>query len=363
MRRSERIFLWVMAIAVALLLLRAALPEVVESYVNRKLATMGDYRGRVDEVDLHLWRGAYTLHGLTIEKDDGKVPVPLLSAPTVELAVSWRGLIAGGIVGTVEFDRADLNFVDAESDARQQGGTGVNWRQKLEELLPIQLDEVVLRDCTIHFRNVGSDPPVDLKATQVNAVVKNLTNVEDRPGGRVASFEATARVLDQAGLEAAGEFDPVGRPDTFALKLRVLDVDLKRANSFVRAYSGLDVASGRGDFVMEVSADKGQLRGYAKPLLRDLQVFSWKRDVDEKGLQPLRLAWQSITAFAVEVFTNRKNDQFGTRVELSGSLDQQNVDVLGALLGIVRNAFVEDYKPDFESLQKSARPSPEVKSK
>jgi len=333
------------------------LPQVVESYVNRKLAVMGSYHGHVDEVDLHLWRGAYTLHGLKIEKSGGKVPVPLLSAPTVQLAISWRGLLEGGVVGTAEFDQPDLNFVDAETDSRQQGGTGVNWRQRLEGLLPIRLDEVVLRRGTIHFRNLGSNPPVDLKATEVEAVVKNLTNVEDRPGSRVATFEGTARILEQAKLDGSGEFDPIGRPDTFALKMRVLDVDLKRANSFVRAYSGLDVASGRGDFVMELTAEKGQVRGYAKPLLRDLKVFSWKRDVDEKGLHPFRLAWQSLTAFAVELFTNRKNDQFGTRVELSGSLDEQDVDVLGALLGIVRNAFIEAYKPDFESLQESARPA------
>ena len=349
--------MWLASIVVVLVAIRAALPSAVESYVNRRLAVMGSYHGQVEEVDLHLWRGAYTLHGLKIEKQGGKVPVPLLSAPTVELAISWRGLLQGGVVGTAEFDRPDLNFVDAETDSRQQGGTGVNWRQKLEDLLPIRLDQIVLRDGTIHFRNLGTIPPVDLKATAVDAVVNNLTNVEGKPGSRVATFKGTARILEQAQLDASGEFDPIGRPDTFVLKMRVLDVDLKRANSFVRAYSGLDVASGRGDFVMELTADKGKLRGYAKPLLRDLKIFSWKRDVGEKGLQPLRLVWQSLSAFAVEVFTNRKTDQFGTRVELSGSLDEQNVDVLGALIGIVRNAFIEAYKPDFESLRKAAKPA------
>lgn len=348
-------------IVVALLIAaRAVLPYGVESFVNRKLDRMGSYHGSVADVDLHLWRGAYTLHDLAIIKTGGKVPIPLLTAPKTELSIGWRQLLKGELVGTAEFESPELNFVDSAARAGKQGGGGVNWRQKLQELLPITLDEVVVHDGTIAFKNLTSNPPVDLKATGVEATVRNLTNVVADGQTRAASFEGTANILEQAKLDAAAEFDPIGRPDSFSLRLRVLDVDLKRANSFVRAYSGLDVAKGRGDFVMEVEAKDGKVKGYAKPLLRELEVFSWERDV-RGSPNPLRVAWQTVTAFAVNVFTNRRHDQFGTRVELSGTLDDREVDVPGALWGIVRNAFVEAYKPDFESLAKDAKPAKDKK--
>lgn len=358
MRRHQRAGLWLLGLLAAVVVLRALMPIAVQHYVNGKLAHMGDYRGVVQDVDLHLWRGAYTLHQLHIEKNNGKVPIPLLSSPKVELALGWRQLLGGAIVGTANFEKPDLNFIDAAASDRKQAGVGVDWRQKLQELLAIQLDEVVVQDGTVHFRNLGSTPPVDLVATDVQAVVRNLTNASHAT--RSATFEATAKVFDQALLESSGEFDPIGRPDSFVFKLRVRDVDIKRANSFVRAYSGLDIASGQGDFVTEITADKGRLSGYAKPLVRDLKVFSWDRERDVKGINPLRMIWQSLATVAVEVFTNRHNDQFGTRVEISGSIDDRNVDVISAVFGVVRNAFIKAYKPDFESVRDSAKPEPDA---
>ncbi len=359
MRSHHRAGFWFLGLVAAVVLIRALLPYGVLRIVNGKLSNMGDYHGVVQDVDLHLWRGAYTLHQLNIEKNNGEVPIPLLSAPKVELSLGWRQLLRGALVGTAEFQQPDLNFVDAEASARKQVGVGVDWRQKLQDLLAIQLDEVVVRDGRVHFRNLSSTPPVDLKVTDVQIVVRNLTNSSSAI--RRATFDGTAKVFDQARLDTSGEFDPIGRPDSFVFKLRVLDIDLTLANSFVRAYSGLDIASGSGDFVAEVTAEKGRISGYAKPLIKDLKVFSWAHDGDTKSTNPLRVIWQSLATVAVEVFTNRRNDQFGTRIELRGSIDDSTVNVPGALWGIVRNAFIKAYKPDFESLRDAAKPSKDSK--
>ncbi len=39
---------------------------------------MEDYRGQVAEVDLHPWRGAYSIHEVEIKKTSGKVLVPFI---------------------------------------------------------------------------------------------------------------------------------------------------------------------------------------------------------------------------------------------------------------------------------------------
>ena len=44
------------------------------------------------DVDLALWRGAYRINGLQIVKVDGKVPVPFVKAPVIDLSVSWHSL-------------------------------------------------------------------------------------------------------------------------------------------------------------------------------------------------------------------------------------------------------------------------------
>lgn len=80
------------ALLLLLLALHLALPYLVRDYLNGKLADMGDYRGHIADVDLALWRGAYRIDGLSIVKDNGKVPVPFLDAPSIDLSVSWQAL-------------------------------------------------------------------------------------------------------------------------------------------------------------------------------------------------------------------------------------------------------------------------------
>ena len=103
MKRRYRWPLWTLAAIVLLLVtLHLALPYLVRDYLNDKLADMGDYRGQITDVDLAWWRGAYRINGLQIVKVQGKVPVPFLKAPLIELAVSWHSLwYDHAVVGTV----------------------------------------------------------------------------------------------------------------------------------------------------------------------------------------------------------------------------------------------------------------------
>ena len=139
----RRTFIVLLVILVLLVVARLILPYVVKDYLNRKMDRMGDYHGQVADVDIHLWRGAYSLAGMRIDKVDGKVPVPFFSAATTDIAVSWRALTHGTVRGRVEFDHASVNFVDGQDKAPGQSGKGVDWRQQLQQLMPIQLDELV----------------------------------------------------------------------------------------------------------------------------------------------------------------------------------------------------------------------------
>lgn len=354
--RPRRAFTMFLILLAALLALRAVLPSVVKDALNRRLAHLGAYEGRIEDVDLHLWRGAYTLHGVRIVKSGGEVPAPLLDAPTVDLSITWRSLVAGSVVARAEFERPEINFVVSRAESQRQSGLGVNWRERLEDIAPVRLDEVLIHNGTVVLRDFHSSPKVDLRITGVEATVLNLTNVEEEPGSRVASLDAKGRIFDQAPFEAKGKFDPVGRPDSFELSVRALDIDLTRATELTQAYTALDIASGRGDFVMELTAEEGKLRGYAKPLMRDLKLERLEVDDAAKLVNPFALLWKTVAPIVVTLFSNPKEDQFATRVEIRGDLDDRDVDFLGAIGGILRNAFVEAYKPNFESLLKDAKP-------
>lgn len=359
MTRTRRGLLWVLVVVAALLALRAAMPYWVRDYLNARLQHMGAYTGRLADVDLHLWRGAYTIHALVIEKGTGKVPVPLLEAPSVELATSWRDLVRGRVVAEVEFRQPRVSFVDGRSNQDGQSGRGVDWRAQLEKLVPIRLDEVRVVDGELVFRNFISEPPVDLRMLDLDATVFNLTNVRDgRGGGRVARLDAQARVLGQAPMEARAEFDPFDEARDFSMDLRIRQIDLRRINALARAYAKLDFASGQGDFVMELDAKDGRLRGYAKPLFTDLEILDWNQDVQQEGDNPLRLAWEALSGAVSDLFKNRPKDQLATRVDISGDIGNAQTSTLDAIFNVLRNAFVEAYGPQFDDLKSRDQESP-----
>ncbi len=337
------------SLVLLLLVLHLSLPWLVRDYLNGKLADMGDYRGQITDVDLAWWRGAYKINGLTIVKTSGKVPVPLLEAPLIDLSVSWHSLwYDHAVVAEVTFLRPELNFVDGGNKQASQTGQGTNWRQQLEKLLPITLNEVLIQDGTLTFRNFNSKPPVDLKATQLNASLHNLTNVVDKEGRRDASFEGKALLLGDAAVESNATFDPLSNFEDFEFRLRATDIQLRRLNDFASAYGKFDFNAGHGDVVIEAKAVKGRLTGYIKPLLRDVEVFNWQQDVENKDKGFFRSIWEALVGASETVLKNQQKNQFATRVELSGSVHKSDISAFEAFLQILRNGFIQAFNARYE---------------
>lgn len=350
----KRRYGWPLKALLLLVVLLAAvqltLPWLIRDYLNDKLADMGDYRGHIEDIDLAWWRGAYRINGLNIVKNTGKVPVPFLDAPLIDLSVSWPALwYRRAVVAEVFFERPQLNFVDAGDDCQaSQTGAGTDWRDQLNKLLPITLNELRVIDGRISFHNFTTEPKVELSADEVNASLYNLTNVGDEPGDRVAHFEGQARLLDQAPLESQATFDPFEQFEDFELRLRTRDIDLTRFNDFARAYGGFDFKQGKGDLVIEASAENGQLSGYIKPLLHDVDVFDWQQDVEAEDKGVLRSLWEALIGGGETLLKNQRRDQFATRVELSGSVHDQQTSAFQAFVAILRNAFIEAFTPRYE---------------
>lgn len=350
MKSRYRLPLWILlALAVLLITLHVALPHLVRNYLNEKMADMGEYQGHIEDVDLAWWRGAYRIDGLLIEKKSKQVQAPLLDAPLIDISVSWRELWRNqAVVAVVVFEQPKLNFVDGGERGESQTGEGVDWRDQLEALLPITLNEIRVVNGQLSFRNFTAEPPVHVYANAVDASLYNLTNSADAKGERVATFEGTAKLFNQAPMEARARFDPFTEWEDFQVSLRLTGVDLTKLNDFSNAYGSFDFAKGSGDLVLEVEANDSQLNGYIKPLLRNVEVFNFRQDIEAQDKGFFRGLWEAVVGGTEEVLQNQRKDQFATRIELSGSTRSADVSPFQAFIAILRNAFVEAFTARFE---------------
>ena len=70
--------------------------------------------------------------GDVIVKVDGKVPVPFVKAPLIDLAVSWHSLwYDHAVVAKVLFISPEVNFVDGGANNQaSKTGKGTDWREQ-----------------------------------------------------------------------------------------------------------------------------------------------------------------------------------------------------------------------------------------
>lgn len=330
---------------------RAILPWAVRDYVNRTLDRNPLYAGKIGEVHIHLWRGAYSIDDIRISKTTGNVPVPFFSSKRIDFAMQWNALLHHRLVGRVLMEEPEMNFVDAASESETQTGAGAPWLQMIKDLFPFKINSATVKNGSIHLRAFKGEKPVDVYLSQVQASIDNLTNIRDETNPLVSTVQATALVMDQAKFEYKMTLDPFSYRPTFRMATRLLGLDVTKLNDLARTYGKFDFERGWFDLVIEADAKEGQLSGYAKPLFRDLKIFSL---ADLKDENPLQAFWQALVGGVTTLLKNRPRDQFGTLIPFKGDLSRAtSADILATIGNLLRNAFVRAYLPRLEGGKES----------
>src|ERR1700722_11088031 len=109
--RKKKLWTGFLILVCLLLVLRLCLAGIIRYEINRQLARMSGYTGHIDGIGLSLWRGAYQIEDLTIEKTGGSAPVPFFKAPILDIGLQWSALFQGRIVASVVVLEGRLNFV------------------------------------------------------------------------------------------------------------------------------------------------------------------------------------------------------------------------------------------------------------
>src|SRR4051794_32103462 len=85
-RWRRRILISLAILVILLGIARAMLPSALRWYVNRVIDRNPLYDGKIGAIEVHLWRGAYSIDDVRLIKTTGNVPIPLFSAKRVDFA-------------------------------------------------------------------------------------------------------------------------------------------------------------------------------------------------------------------------------------------------------------------------------------
>ncbi len=338
----------VLVLAVLLSVGRALMPWAVRHYVNRTLDRSPLYSGNIGPIQIHLWRGAYSIRDVRISKTTGNVPVPLFAAKRLDFAIQWNALFHRKVVGQLLIQQPELNFVDSPTEAEKQTGAGAPWLQIIRDLFPFKINRASIKDGSVHFRSYKAQKPVDVYLSQLDGSIDNLSNIRRETNPLITTVQATAMAMDEARLDYKMTLDPFSYRPTFHLGIRLLGLDVTKLNDLALTYGKFDFKRGWFDLVLETDSKEGQVTGYVKPLFRDLKVFSVTEDL--KGGNVLQFFWQALVGATATIFKNQSRDQFGTLIPFTGDAEgATTADILATIGNILRNAFVRAYLPRLES--------------
>jgi hypothetical protein len=346
-RRGRKVLVALVLLAIVLGIGRAMLPWAVRDYVNRTLERNLFYSGTIGGVQIHLWRGAYSIESVKLNKITGNIPAPFFSAPEVDLAIQWKALLHGRVVGHVLMEGPEINFVDSPNPDESQTGSGGPWLQMIQDLFPFSINSFKVQDGSVHFRTYQSAKPVDVYLSHLDLTIDNLSNITDDSAPLPATVQATATAMDEAKLNFKMSLDPFSYRPTFHLALRLLNLDVTKINDLALAYGKFDFKRGWFDLVLETDCKEGQITGYVKPLFRDLKLFSLAQDIKQDNV--LEFFWQALLGTTTSLLKNHPRDQFGTLIPFTGEASgPASVAIFTTIGNIFRNAFIRAYLPRLE---------------
>lgn len=210
-------------------------------------------------------------------------------------------------------------------------------------------DQLRMVKSEVGFVNKATDPDYRLFLTRLEVQVTNFSN-------QLAEGTMVARVTGQfmgSGQTVVGAtFRPETKGPDFTLAASIENTQMRTMNRLLRAYGNLDVVQGFFSVYTEFRVKNGSVNGYAKPFIRDLNVYDPQQD-REKGL--FQKIYEGLVGGVSELLENVPREEIATEADISGPIENPQASTWQVLVNVIQNAFFETIFPGFERQLGSSR--------
>jgi hypothetical protein len=333
--RRWRIVLIVLVVLVAF---RLTLPYILERYINTVLNELSGYRGNALDVEVHLIQGAYTIHDITIYKGDAKTDTPFARIPATEVAIEWPAVLHGALVGEIKLHEPVINFDwdtlgKANHHNIRENESKAGWNIFIDKLSPVKVNRIRVDHGKVAFLDAqrAGAPYLFLQNVQLDAL--NLRNTKELSERLPSRIYLQALSAGNGQLNVAVKISLLKPVADFDMDMRFENVDLNALNSFINDGSPIQIQRGNFNMYAELSVVDGQVNGYVKPILNDVQVLKQTSN----GLS-VPAPWHALVSYLADAHSNNGMINFTTRVVVNDQIESEQLQFLPSLLDVFSNA-------------------------
>jgi hypothetical protein len=343
----------VVAVIGALVVIARLLLDPVATRVTRHgLAGMDGMSGDFERVHVTVFGPGYTITHLKLIQDPGgDWREPIFYAEEVHLGIAWRRLLHGELIARVHIDEPKVTVIAQPGPSKVKKAPDLS--AQLQKVTPFKIDRIDIRRGEFLFRDPTQPGHPELWVHRLDLTARNLATRATLADDRGATIDAKGVVGHSGEMNLKVSADLFASPLAFEGRFEMIGLRVAELYAFIEPKTKLQTPRGTIDLFAEFKSKGGRLEGGVKPVLKD---------VDVRPAEPG--AWDRFKAWLAEVGVKAAADHterhaVATIVPIEGRLASPDIQLWPAILGVVRNAFVEGIAGGFAHLPPPVAPKKE----
>jgi hypothetical protein len=302
-------------------------------------------------VPLGLTTSRFKLFEAPIEKGDE----PLLYLEKARAEVAFWPLLRGELVLDVSLEKPKLGYVlqkPVEEELAETTRKLESPLRRLQEmsadLPPYRLNRLEVRDGELLLEDKRERNLPKLWVHDAELTLENFASTAELSRGMPVILALSASLQKSGALSLFLTTNPFTKRPAFAGQMALDHFELNELDSWMRAKSDVTLGGSLSLF-SDFEAEDGAIKGNIQPVLEDADVKAAENDLLAKVKAALGdVAITLLTSDAAE------RDMLVTVVPFKGQIEQPDVGVWRAIVGVLRNAFVEAIGVGFRNLDADA---------
>lgn len=348
---------WVVLGILALVIgVRLALDPLAARYSQKGFDSFTGYDGSFTKVRVSLLPPAYTIEGLKLQQEGHEGSEPVVYVKHLTGRVILRDLLKLRVVATVTAANAKVAVKAGATKVPPEGKEAAEKLEKeveqhdldlgemLHKIIPLRANRIEVRDSELVITDVTEPKVPALWVSDVQLAIENLVTRRQLDQNVPLNLTMRAVVAKTGTLKVMATGDLLADKPAFSGQAQLSNLQLQSLWAWTEAKAGVG-ASGTLNAFVNFNSAEGKVSGDAKVIIRDPQVGP---ATDKMGdSMKAKLA-----NMAISVLANKEDGRktIGTTLPVKGTLTEPSPQLWPAILGVVRNAFVDSIEWGFSDL-------------
>lgn len=341
MRKTTKIIL--ITAVVMLIVARVVLPSIILARLNTYLAHFSPvYAIHIGDLDLGVLTLSYA--GKDTEGRYKKDDSLFFKTKNVRVQISFVELLHGRILTNVQIEDGTFILTKAllEGSRKPTARPKEAARLAAKKMFPLRIAVIELHKSSLDFSDfVSQDSKTQWRVSDIEAKILNINPLPENP---YSSLFAEGKMLDKYPFKIVAKAKRLEQPLAWKADIVTKDFFLPAVNSVLLYAVPFSFTKGSLDLYSEIKYENGQLLGYIKLFMKDVQVLHAGQDF--KSVK--HFAFEVAGAFANFMLKRADDKALATKISFKEKDGHFSIEGGEAALAAIKHGYVKPLTPGIE---------------